>query len=513
MDVGGRNNGRNSGEGQPPNLSALFACKIPNGCFEEDTRDTNGGTFRGREEEIPRVFQVDSGELYPWPTSCPNVPSRLHLWFRVLQVILQSVSFPGQDSEYARPGTVLYKSPTNISEADYLITTLKSASSYPEDPEDNITQENYHFSSSKACREGVLSPDNALSLFPSRHKGNAQELVDYGKYSGSSLTASGDQKSHDQAAVVGHSWVNIDQHCHKLSEPLDTAPVVDENVSAEPVKDMDWNRKPIGNAQAEVQSNPKVVSPFKQQQNGSTLATGLTFKSEPQNSQHSFNGPPYANSTKEATKKHEDYINNFKSAGEGSDEASALSKYPLSGLVNALSSLKLSTRLAALSMVSTVIDKLSSYSGIGSWALDGNLPDTKPRFADSVGVLPSPSNVKWDSGLTRCGESTSNESNSGQSEYRSSQDSSGSGQNGRPEKRKRLSEGGGNGDSANDENEDGDDSTQRTPDRSTTEYMKKGLLACPFYKNDPAYFTADLFHDGKYVLCASRGFPDIARLK
>jgi hypothetical protein len=65
MDAGGRNNGWNSGGRQPPNMSAPFPYQISNRYFEEDTRDTNGAAVRGREEEIPRVFQVNSGELYP----------------------------------------------------------------------------------------------------------------------------------------------------------------------------------------------------------------------------------------------------------------------------------------------------------------------------------------------------------------------------------------------------------------------------------------------------------------
>jgi hypothetical protein len=196
-----------------------------------------------------------------------------------------------------------------------------------------------------------------------------------------------------------------------------------------------------------------------------------------------------------------------------------LSQYQRSGLVNAPSSPKRPTKPAAPSMLRTLIDKLSNYLGIGSWALDRNLPDTKPLLEDFVGVLPSLSNVKWDSGLTQCGRSTSNESNSGQSESRSSQDSSGIGQSGKPGKRRRLFDGVGNSEGIhdendeNDENDDGGDSTQRTPGKSSTEIPKRGLLACPFYKNDPAYFTADLFHDGKYFICAARGFPDIARLK
>jgi len=121
------------------------------------------------------------------------------------------------------------------------------------------------------------------------------------------------------------------------------------------------------------------------------------------------------------------------------------------------------------------------------------------------------SNDEWESTLTQCG-SESNRS-TGQSEYRPSKKESRTDQNGRRAKHKRLLAGGGNGDGANDENDendDGEDSTQRKPDKSFPEFTNKGLLACPFYKNDLAYFAANLFHDGKYFICATRGFPDIA---
>jgi len=153
--------------------------------------------------------------------------------------------------------------------------------------------------------------------------------------------------------------------------------------------------------------------------------------------------------------------------------------------------------------------------GIGSWASDGKFPNPEPPFAACLDVLPFLSNDESQSSFTQCG-SKSNGSDSGKSESRPSQDANRIGQNRKPGKRRRLLEGGGNGEGTNDENDendDGDDSTQRTPDKSATEYTKKGLLACPFYKNDPAYFAAGLFHNGKYFLCASRGFPDIARLK
>jgi hypothetical protein len=97
-------------------------------------------------------------------------------------------------------------------------------------------------------------------------------------------------------------------------------------------------------------------------------------------------------------------------------------------------------------------------------------------------------------------------SSSGQSECRPSK---GASQNG---KRKRSLGGGGNGEVPNDENDDEDDSTRRTSDKRSAKVLKKGF-ACPFYKNDPVYFAKNLFHDGKFFICAARGFPDIARLK
>jgi hypothetical protein len=360
-----------------------------------------------------------------------------------------------------------------------------------------------------------LSPDNALSLFPSRHKGNAQGLVDYGEYSGRSLTVSGDQKSHDPAAVVSHSWVNTDQYCHKLSELLDTAPAADENASAELVKNMDWHHKSTGIMKTKVQFNRNDISSGKQQPSHGRLAIRSVVKLEPQNSQHNCNGTALEKSTKEPMNTNDEYINSFRAFGEAWDEVSALGKNQHSGLLDAQSSHAPSAEPAAPSMLSTPIDKVSSHLGIGSWALDGNLPNPKSLFAACLDVPPSLSNDEGQSTFTQCG-SKSNGSSSGKSESRSSQDANRSGRNGKLRKRKRLYEGGGNGEGTNDENDendDGDDSTQRTPDKSATEYAKKGLLACPFYKNDPAYFTADLFHDGKYFLCASRGFPDIARLK
>jgi hypothetical protein len=399
--------------------------------------------------------------------------------------------------------------PTAISEAGYLTITHKSSSYCRENPQDDIAQDNYHISSSKVCREEALSQDNALSSFPSRHDGNAKELVDGCKYSRSSLIASGYQKSHDQTTIVNHSWFNTDQRCHKLSlsRLQDKAPVVAGNVGVEVVKD-----KRTGSIEAEAQSTHKVVSPVKQPPSHVKLAIRSALKLEPQNSQHSFDLSSHTNSTQEATKTYDGHLNNLKALGQARDKVSVLSEIQH---LDAPSSPAISTKPPGPSVLGTPIDKVSSHLGIGSWALDGIPSDAKPLFTDCFDALPFLSNDKGESTLTQCGNQP-NGSNSRRSEYRSSQDANRTSQNGRPGKRKRAFEGGGNGEGGNgdnDENDDGEDLTQRKRDKSFPEFTKKGLLACPFYKNDPAYFAADLFHDGKYFICAARGFPDIARLK
>jgi hypothetical protein len=321
------------------------------------------------------------------------------------------------------------------------------------------------------------------------------------------LIASRYQKSCDQTTIVSHSWANTDQHCHKLSlsELQDTAPVVAANVGAEVVKD-----KRTGSIEAEVQSTHKIVCPVKQPPSHGKLAIRSVLKLESQNSQHSFDGTPHTNYTQEATKTYDGHLNNLKALGEARDKVSVLSEYRHPGP----SSPAPSTEPAAPGILSIPIDNAGSHLGIGSWASDGNFLDLKPLFSDCLDALPSLSNDEGERALTQHG-SESNGSNSGQSECRPSKKGSRTDENGR-RKRKRFSAGGGNGDSANDENDendDGEDSTQRKHDKSFPEFTKKGLLACPFYKNDPAYFAADLFHDGKYFICAARGFPDIARLK
>jgi hypothetical protein len=360
-------------------------------------------------------------------------------------------------------------------------------------------QDNYQISSSEVCREGVLSPDNALSSFPSRHEGNPQELVGYGKYSGSSLTASSDQKLHDQATIVNNSWANTDQHCHKVS------------LSGS----QDAARKPIGSVKARYQSIHDVITPVKRQSSHGKLTIRSILRFKPQNSQLRCEGTPHAISTKKATKIYHDHISHFKMLREVRKKLPILSKDPHSRTLDAPSTPMLSTSIATASMLSAPINKANSRLGIGSWTLDGNFSNPKSFFAACLDVLPSLFNDEVQNTFTQYG-SKSNGTNSEKSGRRASKDARRAGQNERPEKRKRFFEGGGNREKANDENDendDGDDSTQRTPNKSSPEYTKRGLLACPFYKNDPEYFTADLFHDGKYFLCASRGFPDIARLK
>jgi hypothetical protein len=360
-------------------------------------------------------------------------------------------------------------------------------------------------------------PENALSLFPSRHEGNSQELVDYGKYSGSFLTANGDQKLHGQAAIANNSSVNTGRHCHKLPGllglpglpglPDKKVPVADVG---ELVENMDyWHHDPIDNPKTRVQSSHNVITPVKLQLSHGELAIRSVLEFERQNSQRSCDdGTPHTVFTKNAMKIYHEFISNFEALREASEKLPGLSKDPYSGLLNAPSAPALSASIAAASMLSTPRNKANSHWRFGSWALDGNFPSPNPPFAAWLDVLPSLSNKGGQSTFTQCG-SRSNRSNSGQSEYCSSQDASRSGRNRKPGKRERV-EGTNN---ENDDNDEGDNSSQRTPNKSATKYTKRGLLACPFFKNDPAYFTADRFHDGKYVLCASRGFPDIARLK
>jgi hypothetical protein len=398
---------------------------------------------------------------------------------------------------------------TDISEAGYLSIRLLYSSNRLENPRDNIAQDNYHISSSNVCREGALLRDNVLSPPPSQYEGNDPELVGWGGYPGGSLMVNGDQELQDPARI-NHPWVKTDEQYDKLSTLVDTAPVCEENVGAEVLKGIDWHHNPTDNIKAEAQSNHTVISPVKQESTHGKLAIRSLLKPKPQNLQSSFDGSPYASSTKETSKIYNKRPKDSRALGEARHGVSILSKRQHSGLLQAPSSPALSTEPVAPSMLSTPLDKFSR-----SWASDGNFPDQKPLFPDCPVTLTSLSNGEWQNALTQYGNEP-NGSNSRQYESRPSKDASRTGKNGRPGKRKRFFEGGRNGEGVNDENDesdDGGDSTQRAPDKSSTEYTKRGSLACPFYKNDPAYFTADLFHDGRYLICATRGFPDIARLK
>lgn len=308
--------------------------------------------------------------------------------------------------------------------------------------------------------------------------------------------ASGDQKPQDHAAIVNHTRASAGQHCHKLSESLDIALVVSGNVVAEDVKD------------ARVQPTNNSPSSVKQQPSHVKLPFRPILKPKLQNSQRSFDETPsYANSRKETTKRYDESSNVLRAPGEAGDGVSVLSKHQHSRLLDVPSSPALATGQAAPKMLSAPIDK----AGIGSWVSDVNFSDTKPHFPDHLDLLHPLFHDERQRNLTQFGSEASG-SNSGQSECRLSKGASGTSQNGTAGKRKRSIGGGGNGEVPNDENDDGDDSSQRTSNKISAEYLKKGL-ACPFYKNDPVYFANDLFHDGKFFICAARGFPNIARLK
>jgi hypothetical protein len=280
------------------------------------------------------------------------------------------------------------------------------------------------------------------------------------------------------------------------------------------VEDVDWYDKRTGSIEVEVQSTHKDISPVKQLRSHDKLAIRSVLELEPQNSHHSCNGTALENPMKESTKTYDEYVNNFKGVGAAWDEVSASSENQHSALRDALSSLVLSTELEEPRISGPPAEKVNSHVEVGSWASERDFPNSKPLFAARLGVLPCLSNDEKQRAFTQRGSGSSG--SSGQSEFRSSKGANRIGRKGRTGMRKRLSGGGGSRDGTNDENDDGEDgdgSNQRTLGKSSTEYTKRGVLACPFYKNDPDYFTADRFHNGKYILCASRGFPDIARLK
>lgn len=275
---------------------------------------------------------------------------------------------------------------------------------------------------------------------------------------------------------------------------MDIALAVSGNVGAEDVKDT--RVQPTNNSPSSVKQQP---SPVK-------LAFRSILKPKLQNSQRSFDKTPYANSRKETTKRYDESSNILRAPGEAGDEVSILSKHQHSGL-DILLSAALATEQAAPNMLSAPIDKV----GIGSLVSDANFGDTKLPFPDHLDPLRPLFRDERQRNLTQSGSEASG-SNSRQSECRLSKGASGTSQNRTTGKRKRSIGGGGNGEVPNDQNDDGDDSSQRTSDKSSAEYLKKGL-ACPFYKNDPVYFANDLFHDGKFFICAARCFPNIARLK
>jgi hypothetical protein len=280
--------------------------------------------------------------------------------------------------------------------------------------------------------------------------------------------------------------------------------VVSGNFGVEIVKDMDWHYNPKDNIKPKVQPTKNAPSSIKQQPSHGKLAFRPIHKPERQNSQRSFDEAPYANSTKDTTKRYDESSNELRALGEAGDEVSVLNKHQHSGLLDAPSSPAFATEQAAPNMLSAPIDKV----GIGSGVSGVKFLDSKSHFLDYLYLLHFLFHNERQRTLAQSG-SEANESNSRQSECRPSK---GASQNRTTGKRKRSLGVGGNGEVPNDENDDGDDSTRRTSDKRSAEYLKKGF-ACPFYKNDPVYFAKNLFHDGKFLICAARGFPDIARLK
>jgi hypothetical protein len=395
-------------------------------------------------------------------------------------------------------GRPFTQDPTDIAEAGTLTIASESSSNYPDNLEDNSPQYNYHTSASQVCDGGFFSPDNTLLRLSSRLEGNAPVPDDYSE---SSLMVSGDQKSQ-------HTRDSAGQNCHRLSKSLDMIPVVSGNVGAEVVKDTDWHHKPEGNIKAEAHPTNNAPSSVKRELSYGELALRSIINPKLQNLQRSSDETPScANLAKETTKRYDESSTIHRVVGEAGDEVSVLSKHQHSGLLDVPSSPELDTEQAAPNTLSAPIDK----AGIGSWVSDANLSDSKPPFPHHLEPLNSLSHDERQRTLTQSGSKPSG-SHSRQSECHPSKGASGTSQNGTTRKRKRSLGGGGNGEVPNDENDEGDDSTQRTSDKSPAEYLKKGL-ACPFYKNDPVYFANDLFHDGKFFICAARGFPNIARLK
>jgi hypothetical protein len=230
----------------------------------------------------------------------------------------------------------LHQDSADVSEAGYLTIVLESSPNYLDNPQDNIAQDDYHIWAPKVCREGALSPDDGLSKLSSPHEGPAPQQDDYGKYLGSSLMVRGNRKSQEQAAIFNHPWDHADQHYPKPSKSPDLALAINGN-AAEFQKDIDSHQKLTGNKNAEVQSDTQLLSPVKQQPSHSKLAIRSILKPKPQNSQHTLDGTPYANPTKEATKTHVEHINHFRALKEP-DEASVWRKCQHSGQLDAPSS-------------------------------------------------------------------------------------------------------------------------------------------------------------------------------
>ena len=315
--------------------------------------------------------------------------------------------------------------------------------------------------------------------------------------------------------------VHQDRKAENRGEPEDLYKIPESGVMAIE-EDCAGRNKVVGNDDELLQKLMSVhitdnMSSSDVQMSHTRHAVGAVVQSDPQDGQASFEmNPRDAHRQRDAPKANESATENFPAVKEESkptDPGCLDVCQSTKDCDDAVLSATAIVETHAVDSLTNVLHRENCHLGIGSWATDRNFLSPSEPFVDSLrSELSTLINEGLDDTLNQCGNG-SNGSGSRIPARGPSAASNKPRQTGGIRKGKRSSGASRDGEVPGDKDNGQDEQEQSGPKKGVGKELSR-RLACPCYASDPEYFSAENFHTGFYIKCATgKGFADIARVK